>query len=101
MKQSVFNKTVKLIKVQTGYGRGGSTDVSSKKVRASVSIPGINLSMRAEMAERKIDLTVQLRRKDFISDSYTHVEYNSIRYRIDGANAGGKDMFVRLVLVRG
>lgn len=83
-----------------GYGHGGSVDVVSKKVRASVSVPGINLSMRAEMAGRKIDLTVQLRRKDFESDSYTHAEVGGIRYRIDGTNAGSKDMFIRLILTK-
>jgi len=97
----VFNKTITLVKCRTGYGSSGAIDTVRKNVRASVDMPGISFAVRAEAAGRKIDLFAVVYRSDFLSESFTHAEYDGKRYRIDGANRAQKDRLVRLSLVRG
>ena len=96
----VLNKTITLLTVRQGNGRAGSTDTAARNVRASVSQPGINLAIRAEYVGRRIDLLAVIRRSDYLS-SYNYAEVDGVRYRIEGANATDKDLFVRLTLSRG
>lgn len=95
----VLNKTITLLTVRQGNGRAGSTDIVTKNVRADVSQPGINLAIRAEYVGRRIDLLAVIRRSDYLS-SYNYAEVDGVRYRIEGANATDKDLFVRLTLCR-
>lgn len=101
MNRIVFNKTITLIRCRTGYGSSGSVDVTRRNVRASIDMPRIGLTYRAEAAGRKIDLLAVVYRRDYDSDAFTHVEIDGKRYRIDGSSRAKKDRLVQLSLVRG
>lgn len=95
----VLNKTLSLLSITEAHGHSGSSEVSAKAVKASVNQPGINLAIRAEYVGRRIDLLAVIRRSDYLS-SYNYAEVDGVRYRIEGANATDKDLFVRLILCR-
>lgn len=101
MKKTVFNKTLILIKQQSGYGHSESTVTMSKSVRADVREPTVGFIIKAEAAGRRVELVATVRHSDYLSDKYTHAEYRGIRYRINAAGSTHKNMFIRLSLERG
>lgn len=101
MKRVLFNKSLTLVKVVEGYGSSGETTETSLNVKGDISLPSLSLKTSVEGVGRKIDLTAQVWKRDFDSDTFTHVDYNGIRYRIDNISTGLNDLIVKLSLERG
>lgn len=101
MKRVLFNKSLTLVKVTETYGHSSETVENSLTVKGDVSLPSLSLKTSVEGAGRKIDLTAQVWKRDFDKDNFTHLEYDSIRYRIDNISTGLNDLIVKLSLERG
>lgn len=101
MIRTVFNKKLTLVRVVTGYGHGGDTDLVTKTVMAHVTAPTVSTSARLEAFGRRVDLFATVRRDLYKANHYTHAEYEGVRYRIAADNAAEKEMFVRLSLSKG
>ena len=101
MVKTAFNKKLTLVRVVTGYGHGGDTDLVTKTVKAHVTVPTVSTSARLEAVGRRVDLFATVRRDLYKANHYTHAEYEGVRYRIAADNAAEKEMFVRLSLSKG
>ena len=101
MKKVLFNKSLTLVKVTENYGHSGGTSETSLAVKGDISLPSLSLKTSVEGVGRKIDLTAQVWKRDFDRDTFTHVDYNDTRYRIDNISTGLNDLIVKLSLERG
>lgn len=101
MKTITFNREIILIKTSEKYGHSSGNDVESNKFKCNVSQPSISLKTQIESTGRSVDLTVQMWRRDFESNTFTHAKIDDVRYRIESATSGLKTSIVKLILVRG
>ena len=100
MNTTVVNKTLTLQKLTAGTGRSAAAVAASKRVRASVRLPTVSLSLKAQAAGRKIDVIATVRRRDYDAEHWSHADFEGIQYRITEAAAAEREMFVRLNLER-
>ena len=100
MKKVLFNKSLTLVKVVEGYGYSGENSETSITVKGDISLPSLSLKTSVEGVGRKIDLTAQVWKRDFDKDQFTHLDYDSTRYRIDNISTGLNDLIVKLSLER-
>lgn len=89
------------MKVVEGYGSSGENTETSLNVKGDVSLPSLSLKTSVEGVGRKIDLTVQVWKRDFDKEQFTHIDYDGTRYRIDNISTGLNDLIIKLSLERG
>lgn len=101
MQNIVFKDRIKLEKRKNGYGSCPEPQtVAEKDVWACVNLPSFYTKSRAESMGIKVDLTIHLYRKDFLSDNYTHISFNDERYGIESVTTSINDLFVKLSVSR-
>ena len=102
MQTMTLNKRAILQKRKQAYGNSSDFNVISEKtVFCSSSMPSLSFRNKSQMAGFQTDKIIHLWRRDFESDSFTHVIVDNVEYRIENIGSSINDLFVKLSLARG
>ena len=102
MQTMTLNKLVTLQRREQAYGDSSEyTIVSEKTVFGSAGTPSLSFRNNAQTAGFQMDKIIHLWRRDFESDTFTHVIVDNVEYRIENIGSSINDLFVKLSLARG
>lgn len=102
MQTMTLNKLVTLQKREQAYGDSSEyTIVSEKTVFGSAGTPSLSFRNNAQIAGFQMDKIIHLWRRDFESDTFTHVIVDNVEYRIENIGSSINNLFVKLSLARG
>ena len=102
MQTLTLNKLVTLQRREQAYGDSSEyTIVSEKTVFGSAGTPSLSFRNNAQIAGFQMDKIIHLWRRDFESDTFTHVIVDNVEYRIENIGSSINDLFVKLSLARG
>ena len=100
LRRIVFNRSVTLVKMQSGRGFSDSATVSQLTVPADVAQPTASFDVALAAAGMQTDLIVTMNRHLFNSDNFTHCIVDGITYRIKRENSVHKERLIRLSLIK-
>lgn len=102
MQTMTLNKLVTLQKREQAYGSSAEyTVVGEKTAFSSAGTPSLSFRNSSLAAGFQTDKIIHLWRRDFESDTFTHVIIDNAEYRIENIGSSINDLFVKLSLARG
>lgn len=92
---------LRLLKIVQGYGYNAAAEITAElTITGALSPDSVRAETNTDYTSHRETLYAELDRAEFETDSYTHAEADSKRYRITAAARGMTKNRVRLTLTR-